>query len=229
VQAACGFVHVAGGGGAGSVGITRQDGVDDGLVLLPHLGDEFLLHRFIAAGDGHRVAQVLLQVAQQAGELRVAGGVGHRLVEGQVFIDGGAARGDRRIGQGQRVLDGATLGGGGAHGSQRGHFAFQRPAHFHHVQHAAQVGQHAAVEIQRAGRIHRGHEHARALACHQQAAAAQPAHRLAHDGAGHGVLRGQRLFSRQALAGLHQAGFDLAAQVIGQLVRQPLLGQRLGW
>ena len=32
-----------------------------------------------------------------------------------------------------------------------------------------------------------------------------------------------------SLAGLHQAALDLAAQVIGQLVRQPLLGQRLGW
>ena len=59
-------------------GVTGGDGIDQGVVFVAHGFGEVAASRFVAARDPHRFAQVLFQEAQQALELRIAGGLGDR-------------------------------------------------------------------------------------------------------------------------------------------------------
>ena len=93
LQPAGGTAHVFGSGGPGGVGITRQDGLDDGPVLLPHRGPVLGFERLVETCDGHGGTQVLCQVAQQTRKLRVAGGICDTAVKGQVLLHCRTARG----------------------------------------------------------------------------------------------------------------------------------------
>ena len=159
------------------------------------------------------------EIFEDAGELRIAGGAGDRVVEGEILVDRRLAARDRRLDALQRRADRRDLRLGPALRREAGGLGLDRHAQLHHIEHFADRAQAFGIDAEGATLHVARDESTQTLPRLDQSFRAQCRDRLAHHGAADAHRRHELVLRRQPRAGGEPAA-DLGGQTLHHLARQ---------